>query len=93
MARSRLGVERRPFGQLALMRLNPNLAEEQTDFFTEHALPSGMIPERMFNTLVATDTIPPQLLASGKRVELVSWNAACFIDLFLRRYQMDDGLK
>ena len=54
-----------PFGQLALMQLNPSLAEKQTYFFTENALPTGMIPEHVFNTFVPTDTIHPQLLAYG----------------------------
>jgi len=25
--------------------------------------------------------------------ELISWNAACIIDLFLQQYQFDDGMK
>lgn len=54
-----------PFGQLALLQLNPSLAEDQTYFFTENALPTGMIPEHVFNTFVPTDTIHPQLLAYG----------------------------
>lgn len=54
-----------PFGQLALMPLNPKLAQQQTYFFTENALPTGMIPEHVFNTFVPTDTIHPQLLSYG----------------------------
>jgi glycogen debranching enzyme len=54
-----------PFDQLVLLQLDPELAEEQTYFFTENALPTGMIPEHVFNTFVPTDTIHPQLLAYG----------------------------
>ena len=54
-----------PFGQLALLPLDPKLAQQQTYFFTENALPTGMIPEHVFNTFAPTDTIHPQLLAYG----------------------------
>jgi hypothetical protein len=29
----------------------------------------------------------------GKRLEMISWNAACLVDLFLRLYQTHDGLR
>jgi Mannosylglycerate hydrolase MGH1-like glycoside hydrolase domain len=54
-----------PFGQLALLQLDPKLAQQQSYFFTENALPTGMIPEHVFNTFTPTDTIHPQLLAYG----------------------------
>jgi hypothetical protein len=54
-----------PFGQLALLPLDPKLAQQQSYFFTENALPTGMIPEHIFNTFAPTDTIHPQLLAYG----------------------------
>jgi Trehalase len=54
-----------PFGQLALLPLSTKLAQQQTYFFTENALATGMIAEHVFNTFVPTDTIHPQLLAYG----------------------------